>query len=329
MRSGEKLVFIDYLRSFSMLYIVGYWHLFDYTNFFPASLYPASEKLSIITLGLFTFISGFLSAKSLIKSPKTVQFYMKRVVRIYPLYVVALILFLIYGLLDSSTAWKSVFLISMLHGSAPRTLWFITMIMLFYLIAPFLVRFAYHSKKYITFSLSIMILLMSLMVILGTVDIRLLLYFPCFCVGIYCAIHGMKNGLTNTKYAVILLAVGLTTYLIPTEWWTVEKLKQIPVILSSSYLIFYFCYARQKLFANIRFIMFLSYSSYGMYLFHRPLYESLKGFYFPETGLFQVLYLIGICLLVISLVSWCLQQINDKLYTITSNWLRRASFLHY
>lgn len=328
MRSGEKLIFIDYLKSFSMLYIVGYWHLFDYTGFFPASLYPISEKLSIVTLGLFTFISGFLSAKSIIKSPKIIHFYVKRVARIYPLYVVAAVLFLIYGLQDSLTAWKSVFLVSMVYGPAPRTLWFITMIMLFYLTAPFLVRFADHLKKYLAFSLSVMILVMSLMVILRTIDIRLLLYFPCFSIGIYCAIHGMKNNLINARYAAILLVIGLISYLIPTDWWTIEKLKQVPFILSSSYLIFYLSYKKQELFANSRFIEFLSYSSYGMYLFHRPLYEKLKAFYFPKDGLLQVLYLIGICLLVIALTSWLLQKVNDRLYAVVGDWLKKKPFLH-
>lgn len=326
MKNSEKLIFIDYLKSFSMLYIVGYWHLFDYTNYLPIFLYSASEKLAFITLGLFTFISGFLSAKSVIKTPKAIDFYIKRIIRIYPLYLVAVVLFVLYGLNDGLTSLKSLFLLSMLYGPAPRTLWFITMIMLFYLIAPFLARLAGNLKKYLLFVVAIMALVMLFKLTFRTADIRLFLYFPCFCAGIYCSINSMENRLFNIRNAIILLIIGLVSYLVKIDSGIIERLKEIPWILSSSYLIFLVSYKNRESFTNISFILFFSYSNYAMYLFHRPIYMTLKSLYFPESGLLQILYLGAFCLVVISLVSWVFQWVNDRLYKATNNWFKQKVF---
>lgn len=326
MKNSEKLIFVEYLKTFSMLYIVGYWHLFDYTSYLPIFLYPASEKLAFITLGLFTLISGFLSGKSIIKNPKTIDFYVKRIIRIYPMYLVAIVLFFIYNLNDGLTSLKSLFLVSMLYGPAPRTLWFIAMIMLFYIIAPFLVKSAENIKKYFLFVTFVMAVLMIFKLTFKTADIRLFLYFPCFCAGIYCAINGIENRLFNIKNAIIVMIVGLLSYLVTTDSGIIEKLKEISWILSISYLIFLAGYRSRAKFTNIGFIVFLSYSSYAMYLLHRPIYMTLKSVYFPESGVLQILYLGSFCLVVIALTSWGFQWVNDQLYKATNNWFKRKVF---
>lgn len=50
---------IDVLRGLSMLYIVGFWHLLEYTH---AIQYQnlITHRITWITLGIFFFISGYL-----------------------------------------------------------------------------------------------------------------------------------------------------------------------------------------------------------------------------------------------------------------------------
>lgn len=318
MKKGEKWIFIDYLKSITMLYIVGYWHLFDYTNAFPGYINPVSENITIAVLGLFTFISGFLSGKSVVKSGGIKDFYVKRLIRIYPLYFVAVILFFVYGKNDFITSVKSLLCVSMLYSPAPRTLWFITMIMLFYLAAPFLVKLASNLKRYLIAVVLTMITLVSLMVFSKTLDIRLILYLPCFCLAIYCAVDDVENRFLNFKSAIACLIVGLLLLFINTDIWTIEKLKQIPFILSLSYLVFAVSYRGQNWFPKISLISFLSFSSYAMYLFHRPIYVTLKQLYFPASDLFQVIYLF-ICLVMIVILSWVIQRTNDKLFIVFHN----------
>ncbi|PSN16413.1 hypothetical protein C7293_02580 [filamentous cyanobacterium CCT1] len=104
--------------------------------------------MTLIALGLFTLISGFLSGKSVMRSQGIKDFYVKRLVRIYPLYLIAVVLFFICKENNGITSIKSLFFVSMLYGPAPRTLWFITMIMLFYLMVPFLLSLQKTSKLY-------------------------------------------------------------------------------------------------------------------------------------------------------------------------------------
>ena len=78
----KKLKSLDYLRSFSMLYIVGYWHLFNYTDAFPQYSNAVTYTMTLIVLGLFVLISGFLIGRREVKptdnSSSIVGFYKKK-----------------------------------------------------------------------------------------------------------------------------------------------------------------------------------------------------------------------------------------------------------
>lgn len=317
MKNREKLVFIDYLRVFSMLYVVGFWHLFEYTNASVVPLFNISEKITWMVLGVFTFISGFLIGKSVVRSSNLLDFYTKRIIRIYPLYLVAVILFFVYGLNSADVSLKSLFLVSMVYGPAPRTLWFITMIILFYLAAPFLSKLINRPKQYI---LLVLLTLFTMVAanLFGSADIRLALYFPSFCIGLYCAQKGIENQFFNIRLGIAFLVIGLLLYATKFDSGTIENLKQIPFIASSSYLVFALSHRKQKYFGNNSLILFLSYASYGMYLFHRPVYATLKSIYFPKDQVPQVIYLVGFCLVILTLISWSSQQLNDRLYAVSS-----------
>ena len=327
MKSSEKWVFVDYLKSISMLYIVGFWHLLRYTNAFPAYRTPVTETIAyVVTLGLFTFISGFLNGKSVLRSSGTLDFYIKKVVRIYPLYVGAIFLFYVSNLNDGITSLKSLFCVSMLYGPAPLTLWFVTTIVLFYLIAPILVRYARDVLKYILVVASFAAFAIALFAVTAAVDVRIILYFPCFCLGIYCAVNDVENRFVNIRHAIVLLLASLIFYAIEIELPAMTILKKILLMVSSSYLIFAIGYKNNKIFPHIGFISFLSYSSYAMYLFHRPIYVGLKALFFPNSGMLQVFYLVGFGLSFVTLIAWTLQRANDRLFTAANPWLQRASF---
>jgi surface polysaccharide O-acyltransferase-like enzyme len=59
------------------------------------------------------------------------------------------------------------------------------------------------------------------------------------------------------------------------------------------------------------FITKLSYSSYCMYLFHRPVYIFLKKMYFPFDSLSQLFYLLFFCVPFIILLSYIIQYSYD------------------
>ena len=308
----KNFVSIEYLRAFSMLYIVGFWHLFNYTNAFPSSKNLLTDEITNIVLGLFVVISGFLIGQTRNISTPPLQFYKKRLIRIYPLYALAVILFYVYGINNATVSLKSLFFISMYYGPAPLTMWFITMLFLFYLITPLLLNLVAKPVKFLLFILAILSVTLLFLIIFKTVDYRLLLYFPGFCVGIFCARYGINTKIINVWSALVLFFVGLILVFIKSDSWIFSHLKEIPLILSSSYLILAFSYRFEDGFTKVKIVSLLSYSSFAMYLFHRPIYVSLTGLYFPESQLFQVLYLTTICLPIVAFFSWGIQKIYDR-----------------
>jgi len=182
---------IDFLRGLSMLYIVGFWHMFNYTKAFPEYNNFLTRRFTLIILGTFVFISGyFIGIKDItINKHNIVQFYKKRLLRIYPLYLIAIGLFTVFDLSDLITSIKAGLLISMLIKPSPLTLWFITMLMLFYVISPLLI----HASKTIKpgslmiYYLIFLMLLMSYSYFTKMLDLRLVVYFPSFALGVFVA----------------------------------------------------------------------------------------------------------------------------------------------
>ena len=310
----KTLISLEYLKAFSMLYIVGYWHLFDYTDSFPNYSNNLTCSLTVIILGLFVLISGFLVGTSAKNSVRALDFYKKRMFRIYPLYALAVIIFYIFHMNDLETSIKSLFFITMYVGPSPATLWYITMLFLFYLLTPLLVRWVNKPAKFFGFTLFILGITFLLLVVgFESVDYRLLLYFPSFCMGVYCSYYGVTNKVVNYKSALFLFFIWLCTFFINIDSEILIQLKSTPLIISVSYLMFLISYINEKHFKKIKIISLLSYSSYAMYLFHRPIYSSLIRLYFPEKGELQILYLMFFCLIVIFTFSWFMQKFYDSI----------------
>jgi peptidoglycan/LPS O-acetylase OafA/YrhL len=60
-------------------------------------------------------------------------------------------------------------------------------------------------------------------------------------------------------------------------------------------------------------LAFVSYASFAMYLFHRPILAACTGVMMPGTFLLQFTYLTVVCLPVIVAVSWGVQVAFDKI----------------
>jgi len=297
-----------------MLYIVGYWHLFNYTGAFPGYANAFTGSVTEIVLGLFSTVSGFLIGLTARDSDNVITFYKKRLIRIYPLYVVAIVLFFVYGLNDAATSIKSMVFLSMYYGPTPATLWFVTMLMLFYLVTPVLLKIIQSPKKLLVAVLGVFAITLLLQAAFESVDIRILYYFPCYSLGLYCARYGIRTKIVNVISAVTLIFFWILLSLIDIDSLMFNELRNVPKILGFSYLVFSASCIYEKKFKRFFVISVLSYSSYAMYLFHRPIYATLQSIYFPETGPNQVLYLMTAGLLTVLFVSWGAQRLYDTIY---------------
>ena len=128
---------VDLLRGLRMLYIVGFWHLMTYTDAFPGYSNPVTKHLTVAILAVFVFVSGLCVAASFERGGRdSGVFYRKRFVRIYPLFLLAAILFFVAHLTNPAALLRAIFLLSPLVGKQPPTLWFIANLCLYYLLLP-------------------------------------------------------------------------------------------------------------------------------------------------------------------------------------------------
>ncbi len=308
---------IDILRAAGCLYIVGFWHLLDYTNAVVHYNNPVTLRLTYIILGTFIFVSGYYVGLRFKTTSRNdiIGFYKKRLIRIYPLYLIAILLFAMLQLSDVRTSLKAAFLISMIVGKSPPTLWFIALLMTYYVISPLII---YAVKALNTFGtiLSFALFIACLMIlfyITGRPDLRMIVYFPSYLLGIYVADRKIDN---TVKGHMILIPVVATIFLSFLEFQYVflEITTKTIMILLCSFLVFRTGY-NIKISSNRSYkgVLILSYSSYCMYLFHRPVYIVLKKLYFPAEMAYQVVYLVILCVPCVILVSYILQRTYDNI----------------
>ena len=310
----DKSLSIELLRAACVLYIVGFWHLMDYTHGFVGYNNAVTSRVTVMVLGLFTFLSGFLLARApmRLRAPDLKRFYVKRFLRIYPLYLLALLAFWALGISDRGIALKAALGISMVYGPPPSTLWFITMILVFYLIAPLLIALREATARFLLASLAIF----AVTLVFGRAasgDIRIAEYFPAFALGVWWANHaqgtGLRAGLAATLAAAAAWALSMALAADPQF-----SLWAMPLATFGALAVFLLA-GRMPL-ANegglVRAATLLSYASFAMYLFHRVVYKGLHALYDPASPALGLAYLLVVCLPVVILAAFLVQRGYDR-----------------
>lgn len=315
MPAPERNNAIDLLRVLCIVYIVGYWHLIPYTSWLPGYANQYTEALKDIALGTFVFSSGLLLARRdvQLRFGDILTFYQRRIVRIYPLYLLALILFGLAGLASWPVIAKAAVLISSFAPPPPPTLWFITMIMFFYLLAPFLIWAARSALGFVVWSAVLLLACLVYNTYLKPMDSRLFLLFPSFALGIYAQRARAAKAFIQ-RHHLWLLAL-----LIPAFWLglpgnngfdiSTSLLRAPLVALGAVLLVIY----TERLCTQLHspFILALSYASFGVYLFHRLIFIQAITLYYPTDGFQQVLYLLALAVPVTFVLAYVVQKLYD------------------
>lgn len=281
---------IDILKATAILLIV-FCHIDNYVSCYDL-IGLIDGYAALIGLSIFFFVSGLLLSHtdSAINSTKDIKnFYSKKFIRIFPLYWVALVsLVIIFGWLqvDPGNVKPYNFCLSNLlihffglqgifpYGSI-QSMWFVGVIILFYLLYPFI---AYHSKDLLrtfTISSTILILLATLHIFFGLININALMYYPLFVSGIFIdqLIYSSKRIADKTILKQILvLSFSLAFALLILSKINLQLSPTILTVCTMIALcIFYLIFAR--LFINVRgnkmaIISPIAFGTYAIYLFH-------------------------------------------------------------
>jgi peptidoglycan/LPS O-acetylase OafA/YrhL len=254
----------------------------------------------IIGLSIFFFLSGFLLSQtdSGINSMKGITaFYMKKFIRIFPLYWVALLsLIIIFGLLQINPGHVDPYNFSPgnvlihffgLQGIFPYTsiqsMWFVGVIVLFYLLYPVITYLSKNLLDAIIVSSIIFILLVIMHFFLGLIAIEGLVYFPLFITGIF--IH--KIAYSPEKFIdiqflkkilfsnlILILIIFLVFVFREFNQLHFQFLKPELLLLGSMIPFCIACLIFTRLFIKIRgkimvLISLIAFATYAIYLFHQ------------------------------------------------------------
>lgn len=270
---------VDGMKGLSMAYIVGFWHLCDYSRVAQAWQTEVTLRITVVVLALFVLVSGYLVGR---RPPDlTLQgigrYYRGRVRSVYVPFAIALVVFYVFGLSGGWVMLGGLTLTSMLRPPAPPTLWFVTMVMLFYVAVPLLL---WGGRKLGSpWRLAVLAAGVS---VLGPMffqgwDSRLFLYLPVFCMGI--AMGSGQAGDSRLGLMMSALAV-LPGWFVSWSFGphAESNLMSLPMALAGSAALFF---VFSRLWPHLpaqpsRMVLHVASISYFMYLTHRLVFELLS-----------------------------------------------------
>ena len=287
----ERVIGFDFARVVAIFVVIGIYHNLGYVGRFSAD--PAVRVLVYSSLGVFTFLSALLLASrySFIEKGEVLSFYKKRVLRIWPLFVLSSILLAVLGFNTWGTTINGIVGISPFWAPHPTTMWYVAMLISLYLITPFVVRGDVQQQCLKAFC--VMAVIGVLQICLGTVVPRTFNYFTIYLVGLLLGKNYYEQTLdflcskeatcTSLVWCVLVVVVYLTknTYL-----KSFSAVIGIIAILNLSLLV------AEKLRSHkffIQSVSVLSYASFCAYLFHREIIWTLFRFFKP-IGFFPLFF---------------------------------------
>lgn len=305
--SKNKFFELELLRV-TAIFLILYDHSTPYLGW-DARVSSFMKIPGAVGLGMFFALSGFLiqRSRSIQGSDfNAVSFLKKRLTRIFPLYWIAIVFFIIrfhyFSVSGHSSSFDPLLPTFGAHFLALQlffipvtseifTLWYIGALVPYYLLFASTTKFKFH--KFLSLNLLVLIAFVLLKLVLSRkgidlIDIRLILHYPTFLLGTVFAYLDPELVWLKTKALPLTLISGLAAIsyepLIGIEQITVGNRMTITVGSIAYYgysliwSIFLICLIFQIARPFSRFtktIQLLSDNSYAIYLFHRPIYATI------------------------------------------------------
>lgn len=308
----NRFIEIDILRVIAICYIIMVRHIDDYaSDMFQCQFV---NDFTHISLGILVFISGYLLSKTntTFNSISDIKgFIVKKIVRIYPLYALALLAFYLLSIVNIYQLYSGLLFINLFNGEHILTLWYISMLMFFYIIF-IVLNYKSNTLKLWLVSALIFSLLIIEKVTVNILDGTLILYFPSFVCGILLEKYSNYLKLNNNKalfiFCIYLMVLSIKPLVSPKLGIMIVSVMTISFTLSFMYL---FSIIKLNAFV-MKAILHLSYASFCMYLFHRIVFVTALLIYKPNEDLITLLYLYLVAIPLVWAVSFYVQKFYDK-----------------
>lgn len=289
MSAVKRDLSIDLAKVLSTLLVVAVWHLPSYGHVFNPEEWRAGGYITLCAMSIFMFFSGYCQNKYHFGCANDyLLYYKRRLKRFYVLYFSSLVLlYVVTGFTDhpwfDSNVQFMMALIGMSSFVKPEvmTLWFMSMLMLFYILTP-VIKGQYHTVWPSLFISSILYALFwGIQLRYHSVDWRLLVLFPVCVIGLTIS-PKIYNKVIASKYSIWLLAMGFIIVFLPaknTFFFEIERVLCICCFIIGASSI---CTKISSIISAgsvvAKSITVLSYCSLAIYLFHREIYQGIYMF---------------------------------------------------
>lgn len=326
-KEDKRIIGFDVARGFSIIWIVAVYHVL------PSAHLPLTGPIKTITyssLGIFTFLSAFLLASRYdFRALGSIgQFYRKRVLRFYPLFILSSIILYAIGYNSLFATVKGILGISPFWKPHPTTMWYCAMLISLYLLTPFWATGG--GKNQLLRFITTMLVICGIQLTFHSVVPRTFCYYPVYFIGIIISqyrYHVFLNLLNNYRFllysCLLFLAILVFQFIYNSQWIIIFNSAIGIMAFLSLYIYIGNMVGKAESEGYKKTIAMLSYSSMCMYLFHREVHCALLWFYSPSSPLVMVLYLGIIGLLITIPLSYCIQRLYDLFINNFTN-----GFLH-
>ena len=343
MTDSKRMPEFDIMRSLG-IFIILFHHLTAYTfNYYDLRFFGIEYDLTYVNdlnryfaLGIFVYISGCLMShgnRAINNLNDVYIFLSKRIVRLIPLYLFALTLFLalhiaepisLPGLITHVMGLQV--LLATTHSEPIATLWYIGLIISYYLVFVVIRKYGIDQKKQILIIAIIPLVAIALKIGLGIIDKRFFVYYAVFITGLYSSkIHDKM--ITNKTLVLLGLIFFASIYLYVSKIYPAIYATEITpplfsfvsmsaLLLLNSIMISFVCiihYLAKIIKVQLRVFFFISYSSYCIYLFHRPIWGVMLKILEPENVTVRLAYLTLVGIPVMIVMSYAIQRLYDNM----------------
>ena len=353
---SKRLLFADILRCVFIIFILishvdTYWFRYycelELTGLFDCEFRFIDRFFAISGFLGFFMLSGFVLTHRHINERKLhyFEFLKKRILRIFPLYYIAIILFILLG---NEISLRDLILHilglqSLFYGvKTLPALWFVGTIFEFYLIFPILLRLLKKRELYFWFFCIMLCVGFIVPCLFHDVIYVNIYHFIAFISGIYLAkiyknLRGEDLRWTAGLFSLLLFSMGITTLYI---LYTVKYMRHMKakymlmgtidiymliwnIMIVSFFIILLLLFERLNLQnSNFEKLMFyLSYSSYGMFLFHNAIWMLILKIYAPGDMFIRGILLIFLGIPLIFAFSYTMQKGYDGVRQSLHLWI--------
>lgn len=293
-KTDFRLSEFDFMRSLAIIFIViTHMHLIYETSFFNNYIFLGIGDWGLI---IFFFISGFLlNYNNEIQTKGDIATFMKkRIKKIYPLYLISLlityIMFVIFDFKKASLVYDLSIFSFIIHivglqGFIPHSyvpnhtflipaMWYISCILWYYLLYSIIVYYSKDMKSIIIYACFSMLPFVVMFFEFNLIQFRMFYYYPAFIIGIISSIISQENRQNKIKsYLIIgillILAKVLIAFMIPYDIINSNIIYYFLIFIGMTYLKMRNHYSLNGKCTEI--VSYVSYSSYAIYLFHFPI----------------------------------------------------------